>query len=112
MLDNKNDSELFDLAVELIRRGTRYVDLINKLEAAGRPGADVRDILYRAGTFVDEVQKESLACSIEAFKKGWSFQNVCEALVKCGYHNWDAGTVAGRAQEKAAAELALETKTE
>jgi hypothetical protein len=109
-MDNKNyqNKELFDLAVTMTRAGASYPEIISELEAQGPTGGDVRVIIAEASKYAEDVQKDSLACSIQAFKNGESFFSVCKKLEKCGFHPYDASVVAGRAKKTAETEMAEE----
>jgi len=109
-MSNEYDTELFNLAVSLIRKGTRYVELISKLETAAIGNPDVRDVISAADKYVKEMQTKSFEAAVEAFKRGETQLAVERKLRALGFQSWDAMTVAGRAQEKAAAELAEEAK--
>lgn len=99
-----NDNALFNRAVELIRKGTGYVDLQNELEGLALPGTDILDVINAATRYVKETQDAAFECATEAFKNGESFFNVCKKLEACGFHSWDAMLVAGRAKQAAEAE--------
>ncbi len=101
--------ELFDLAVSLIRKGTRYVELISKLETASRTPMDVRDLISDADKFVKEMQTTSFAAAIEAAHRGESHFEISKKLVKLGFHPYDSDLIAARAMGKAAQESAQET---
>jgi hypothetical protein len=103
---NEHDQQLFDLAVQLIRGGTGYVDLLRELETASIGSPDVRIIITQADKFVKEMQTKSFDAAVEAFRRGETQFDVEKKLRALGFQSWDAMVVAGRAKAKADAELA------
>lgn len=105
--------KLFNLAVSLIRRGNvSFPDILREIESAGSAGVDAMAVYAAANSYARETQETAFQCSVEAFKKGESFSDVCKKLEACGFHSWDSSIVAGRAKHTADTELAQETKSE
>src|SRR6266478_2671527 len=103
-MSNEYDTELFNLAVSEIRKGTRYVDLICKLEAASRTPMDVRDLISDADKFVKEMQTKSFEAAVEAARRGESHFQISKKLIQLRFHPYDADLIAARAMGKAAEE--------
>ncbi|HSY32531.1 MAG TPA: hypothetical protein VLA42_11105 [Verrucomicrobiae bacterium] len=103
--------QLFDLAVQQIRRGTNYVDLIIELEGAAIAGTDVRDVINSATKYVEEMQTESFQACVDFFKRGGSYLDAVRKLIELKFSPFDAECVASRAQVKADAEMAEENFT-
>jgi hypothetical protein len=101
---NEHDQQLLDLAVQLIRRGTGYCELISELEKASVGNPDVRPVITRADKYVKEMQIKSFDAATEAFRQGETQFEVENKLRALGFQSWDAMVVAGRAKAKADAE--------
>jgi hypothetical protein len=105
---NYENDEMFALAVQLIRGGTGYVNLLRELETASIGNTDVRPLITRADKFVKEMQTKSFDAAIEAFRRGETQFDVEKKLRALGFQSWDAMVVAGRAKQAADSELAEE----
>jgi hypothetical protein len=108
--DFMDNEQLFDLAVQKIRRGTRYVELISELEEEAIAGTDVRELISRAGAYVETFQAESLAAAVSAAKQGMSHFEIAKRLRSLGFQSFDADVLAQRSLIKAQDEADAEAK--
>jgi hypothetical protein len=100
--------EAFNLVVQLIRRGESSLDIENRLEHNTTGIESIPKFIGEARKYVEELQTEAFAASVDAFINGDTVQGVEEKLRKLGFHPWDAQVVAERAKKRADVERAQE----
>ena len=103
-----DNTELFNKAVALIRRGTPYPELESELEAEGT--GDVRIVINEARQHVEKMQTQSFDAAVEAARRGESHFEISKKLIKLGFHPYDSDTIAARALQKVEQEQEAETK--
>ena len=108
-----SDQNAFNEAVRFLRSGRKSnLEIVSELDEMLGKDKSSWEILADAEKYLKELQTRAFDAAVDAFKRGETTLSVEQKLRSLGFQSWDAMTVAGRAQEKAAAELALETKPE
>jgi hypothetical protein len=103
-MSHEND-ELFSLAVKMLREGRHSsLQVIDAVEYAATGNFDAREIVYKAQTYLTELQTKAFDAAVEAFRRGETQLEVEKKLRALGFQSWDASVVAGRAIAKALAE--------
>lgn len=98
-----DNEQLFNRAMALIRRGESGIAVVDTLEDEfGGDLLELRKIASEAESYARELQDQAFVAAVEAFRRGETRLEVERKLREVGFHSWDAGLVAGRAQAKAA----------
>jgi len=97
------NTEIFNRAVELIRRGESSLEIENTFEnePLGIDTLELRSLIADARRYVEKLQTEAFSAAVGAFERGETRLEVEHKLREVGFHSWDAQVVAGRTKAKA-----------